>query len=59
MISKRPNSVKIPLVDLATQSRQIKEDVLRRMADVIDSARYILGKEVQEFEEQFLSLIHI
>ena len=53
MISKRPSSVKIPLVDLATQSRQIKEDVLRRMSDVIDSARYILGKEVQEFEEQF------
>ncbi|WP_417744318.1 DegT/DnrJ/EryC1/StrS family aminotransferase [Rosistilla oblonga] len=43
----------IPLVDLATQSRQIKEDVLRRMSDVIDSARYILGQEVQEFEEQF------
>ncbi len=43
----------IPLVDLATQSRVIKEDVLRRMGDVIDSARYILGREVGEFEEQF------
>lgn len=43
----------IPLVDLATQSRQIKEDVLRRMSDVIDSARYILGQEVNEFEGKF------
>lgn len=43
----------IPLVDLQTQSRAIKADVLRRIADVIDGARYILGQEVQEFEEQF------
>lgn len=56
MIRKLDNELQIdsiPLVDLATQSRQIKEDVLRRMSDVIDSARYILGQEVQEFEAQF------
>ena len=45
----------IPLVDLQTQSRAIKADVLRRMGDVIDGARYILGQEVREFEEQFAS----
>ena len=43
----------IPLVDLQTQSRAIKEDVLARIADVIDGARYILGSEVEEFEKQF------
>lgn len=43
----------IPLVDLQTQSRSIKVEVLQRMADVIDGARYILGQEVQEFEDQF------
>lgn len=43
----------IPLVDLQTQSRALKEEVLRRMGDVIDGARYILGQEVQEFEEIF------
>jgi dTDP-4-amino-4,6-dideoxygalactose transaminase len=43
----------IPLVDLKAQSRAIKRDVLRRMEAVIDDARYILGKEVTEFEEQF------
>lgn len=43
----------IPLVDLQTQSRAIKEDVLRRIGDVIDGARYILGGEVDEFEKQF------
>jgi len=43
----------IPFVDLQTQSRAIKADVLRRIGDVIDGARYILGREVEEFEEQF------
>lgn len=43
----------IPLVDLQTQSRAIKEDVMARIGDVIDGARYILGSEVSEFEEQF------
>lgn len=43
----------IPLVDLQTQSRALKEEVLQRMGEVIDSARYILGQEVSEFEQQF------
>lgn len=47
------NSAPIPLVDLQIQSQALKEEVLRRMGDVIDGARYILGREVQEFEEVF------
>ena len=43
----------IPLVDLATQSRALKDDVLAAISDVIDSAHYILGKEVEVFEEEF------
>ena len=43
----------IPLVDLKSQSRSIKQDVLRRMEAVIDDARYILGQEVADFEAQF------
>lgn len=49
MMSKEP----IPLVDLATQSRKIRDEVFRRMADVIDHGRYILGAEVDEFEIKF------
>jgi dTDP-4-amino-4,6-dideoxygalactose transaminase len=43
----------IPLVDLATQSQQICDEVLERMSEVINAGRYILGKEVQEFESAF------
>ncbi|WP_404306580.1 DegT/DnrJ/EryC1/StrS family aminotransferase [Neorhodopirellula lusitana] len=49
----------IPLVDLQTQSRAIKEDVLARIGDVIDGARYILGSEVAEFEKQFASYCNV
>lgn len=49
----------IPLVDLQTQSRLIKEDVLRRIGDVIDGARYILGSEVDEFEAEFASYCNV
>lgn len=48
-----PEDAPIPLVDLQSQSRAIKADVLARMSDVIDGARYILGKEVAEFESEF------
>lgn len=43
----------IPLVDLATQSARIKEEVLARVGRVIDKANYILGDEVAEFEDEF------
>ncbi|TWT82100.1 dTDP-3-amino-3,6-dideoxy-alpha-D-galactopyranose transaminase [Planctomycetes bacterium CA13] len=52
-MSSNADLTPIPLVDLQTQSRQIKADVLRRMGEVIDAARYILGQEVQEFEALF------
>ena len=43
----------IPLVDLATQSQNIRDEVLQRMASVIDAGRYILGEEVEHFEKEF------
>jgi dTDP-4-amino-4,6-dideoxygalactose transaminase len=53
-MSSQPNAItSIPLVDLATQSRNIKEEVMRRMSDVIDAGRFILGEEVGEFEQVF------
>lgn len=52
-MNSQSDSLQIPLVDLQTQSQMLKEEVLRRIGDVIDGARYILGREVQEFEEAF------
>ncbi len=49
----QPHLAAIPLVDLATQSRSIRDEVLSRMTAVIDAGRYILGEEVEQFENQF------
>ena len=43
----------IPLVDLRSQSRELKADILAAIASVIDSAGFILGEEVARFEEEF------
>ncbi len=49
----------IPLVDLAAQSQQIRDEVLARMAKVIDAGRYILGEEVSEFEQKFAAYCQV
>ena len=45
--------IAIPFVDLGTQSPQIRDEVLLRMARVMDAGRYILGFEVEEFKQAF------
>lgn len=43
----------IPFVDLVTQSNELATEVLEAIETVIRRAAFILGDEVQEFEEQF------
>lgn len=46
----------IPLVDLKAQSQSLKHDILEAIGSVIDSAGYILGREVDLFEDEFAEL---
>ena len=60
---KRPNwaardsagypDVFVPLMDPHSQYRDLREQLLRAIGDVIDSGRYILGPRVREAEEVF------
>jgi dTDP-4-amino-4,6-dideoxygalactose transaminase len=43
----------IPFLDLKAQYRQIKPEIDVAIAQVIDSAQFVLGPEVAEFEERF------
>jgi len=43
----------IPLVDLKAQYAAIKPEIDRALTRVVDSHAFILGREVQEFEEAF------
>jgi dTDP-4-amino-4,6-dideoxygalactose transaminase len=51
------NSIRrVPYVDLAGQHQALRGELLGAMARVMDHGRYILGDEVQEFEEHFAAL---
>lgn len=43
----------IPLVDLKAQYNNIKKDVNLSIEKVLESAHYILGEEVEQFEKEF------
>ncbi|MHC4617464.1 MAG: DegT/DnrJ/EryC1/StrS family aminotransferase [Planctomycetota bacterium] len=45
--------VDIPLVDLKAQYRPLKEDILGRIATILDSMRLFLGPNVQALEQEF------
>lgn len=42
----------IPFIDLGVQHRQVEPEIRRNLEKVIRSARYILGPDVKEFEEE-------
>lgn len=43
----------VPLMDLGWQAKQIKGEVLSKWSEMIDSAQFILGKPVADFEQEF------
>ncbi len=44
--------MKVPLLDLASQYRKIRKEVLREVEKVCDSQHYVLGKNVESLEGQ-------
>lgn len=44
---------KIPLIDLQAQYLLIKEDIQEAISRVLESSQFILGKEVEAFEQEF------
>ncbi len=44
--------MKIPMVDLKTQYLRLRDEIEVRMRDIFDSAAFVLGPNVMEFERQ-------
>lgn len=44
--------VKVPYVDFRFQTSEVKEELMKSVSDVLDSGMYVLGPEVQSFEEE-------
>jgi dTDP-4-amino-4,6-dideoxygalactose transaminase len=45
--------VPVPLFDTTTPLAPLREQILTRIAEVVDSSRYILGPNVEAFEREF------
>ncbi len=45
--------MKIPLVDLKAQYESIKDEIQAAVARVLETSQFILGREVEDFEEAF------
>ena len=45
--------IKVPALNLQAELREIRGELVKRAQNVISSGRYILGKEVEEFERRF------
>ena len=47
------SQVQIPYLDLKAQYRSIKPEIDAAIAQVLDSAQFVLGEEVSRFEQEF------
>lgn len=49
----------IKLLDLKRNYESIKEDVDKKIREVLDSTQYILGENVKQFEKEFAEYIGV
>ncbi len=47
----------VPLFDTATPLAPLRDELVAKLAEVLDSGRYILGPEVRAFEEEFAAYL--
>jgi dTDP-4-amino-4,6-dideoxygalactose transaminase len=43
--------MQVPLLDLRPQHEGLRDEIIAAVTDVIDSTRYIMGPELERFEE--------
>jgi dTDP-4-amino-4,6-dideoxygalactose transaminase len=51
--------MKVPLLDLQAQNAPLRDDILAAIARVCDSQRFVLGPEVDAFEEEMARMLAV
>jgi dTDP-4-amino-4,6-dideoxygalactose transaminase len=59
MTPDSPQSRGVPLLDLAAQYAPIRDEILAAVTRVCDSQRYIMGPEVDAFEQEIAAMIGV
>jgi len=52
-------SSKVPLLDLQAQYAPLREDILAAIGRVCDSQRFIMGPEIEAFEEEMARMLGV
>lgn len=47
------NPITIPLINVNQQNKALREEILAAIISVVDSGAFVMGPEVQKFEEEF------
>lgn len=55
----KTNSDKIPFIDLAAQQKQIRANIDKRIANVLDHGKYIMGPEIFELESRLCEYLGV
>ena len=55
----KTNSEKIPFIDLAAQQKQIRANIDKRIANVLNHGKYIMGPEVFELESRLCEYLGV
>jgi len=50
--------MRVNFVDLKEQYQNIKDDILKAITEVIDNSSFVLGPQVEEFEQKFAEFSH-
>ena len=53
------SKMKVPFVDLKREYNSIKGEINERMQNVLESSQYILGQELESFEQEFASYCQV
>ncbi|WP_457947287.1 DegT/DnrJ/EryC1/StrS family aminotransferase [Pseudarthrobacter sp. alpha12b] len=53
----QPEELRVPLVDIAAQQEEIREELEPQLADIMTRAAFIGGKEVGLFEQQYAEFL--
>lgn len=51
--------MKVPFVDLSRQHKKIRREIDRAISQVIDNSWFILGKTLEEFEQNFAKYLNV
>jgi dTDP-4-amino-4,6-dideoxygalactose transaminase len=52
MTKATPVEIQVPLIDLASQTASLRDEIMTALARVVDSQKFILGEEVRSLEER-------